>query len=88
LPVLLTILPRFAFNGPGQHLLLMGEPDAIIQRPIQGGYDVHVPDAEPIVRDAERRIQQAAATYHLSHNTTVRLLEQFQAGATYRFPQE
>lgn len=85
LPALLTLLPPFGFNGPGQHLLLLGDVDAMIHQPVQGGYDVHVQGAEPILADATRRIHQTAVKYHLPHNTTVRLLEQFQTGASYRF---
>lgn len=86
LPAILTLLPPFQYNGPGQHLLLLADTGSMVHHPTMGGYDVFVRDAAPIIQDANRRIHQAAAKYHLPHNSTVRLLEQFQAGATYRFP--
>jgi hypothetical protein len=88
LPALLAVLPELNFNGPGQHLMLMGEIDAAVQRPEMGGYDVHVANAQGIIDDAVRRILQAASKYRLSHNTVTHLLEQFDRGVRHRFPRQ
>lgn len=84
LPALLAYLPELAFNGPGIHLMLVGDVDLAIKRPELGGYDVSVVDANPIVDDALKRIRQAGTQYHLRPITTNRLLSQFIAGATHQ----
>jgi hypothetical protein len=84
LPALVAYLPQITYNGPGNHLMLLGTVDEAINRPEIGGYDVHVADAELIVADAIQRIHQASRTYHLRAITTQRVIQQFLAGATHR----
>lgn len=81
LPALLTILPEFGFNGPGQHVLLLGQIDVVFHRPEIGGYDVQVADGPRILADALSRIRQAGRTYRLSDEAVTRLSEQFLRGA-------
>ncbi len=69
LPALLTYLPEFGFNGPGQHLMLVGEIDEVVHRPERFGYDVHVKDAEALLAAAAAsawtgRRQVSPATPH------------------------
>ena len=84
LPALLTMLPEFAFNGPGQQVLLVGQIETVVHRPEIGGYDVNVADGPRILADALARIRQAGRTYHLSEEAVARLAEQFQHGARLR----
>lgn len=82
LPAVLAYLPQMAFNGPGIHLMLLGDVEAT-ERPELGVYDVHVQDADTLVEDALRRIGQASRTYRLNPNFTQQLMAQFVAGATH-----
>ena len=84
LPALLTILPAFRFNGPGQHVLLLGQIEQVRHRPDAGGYDVQVADGAQIVADALGRIRQAGRTYHLSEGAVRSISEQFRRGASWR----
>lgn len=84
LPALVAYLPQITYNGPGNHLLLLGTIDEAINRPEIGGYDVRVADADPILDDAVQRIRQASSSYRLRTITTQRLIENFLAGATHR----
>jgi hypothetical protein len=86
LPALVAYLPEWGFNGPGLHLMLLGRIDEAVARPALGGYDVLVAEADAVVADALRRIHQASATHRLRAITTQRLIANFVAGATYRFP--
>jgi hypothetical protein len=85
LPALLAYAPELGFNGPANHLMLLGTIDEAIERPEMGGYDVYVADAHPIIADALDRIELAAKTYRLRPIITDRLISQFVAGATHRF---
>ncbi len=58
--------------------------DALVDRPAEGGFDVHVVDAEPIIAAAERRIREAGRRYHLSQGATANLVEHFNRSARYR----
>jgi len=84
LPAFLTMLPEFAYNGPGQDLLLLGQIETVVHRPEIGGYDVKVADGPRILGNALTRIRQAGRTYHLSRETVGSLVEQFQRGARLR----
>ena len=81
LPSLLTYLPALRFNGPGLHLMLLGEIDAVQERPAEGMYDVQVLDAPLAIADATRRIRQAGRKYHLDQSSVTRLLGDFLRGA-------
>jgi len=81
LPALLTMLPEFGFNGPGQHLLLLGQIETVVHRPEIGGYDVRVADGPQILADALSRIRQAGRTYHLNEAAVGSLIERFSRGA-------
>jgi len=81
LPALLAYLPTLRFNGPGIHLMLLGEIDAVQERPAEGMYDVHVVDAPHLITDATRRIRQAGQKYHLDQSAVTRLLGHFLQGA-------
>lgn len=85
-PALLAYLPEAGFNGPGMHLMLLGEVDEIVHHPELGGYDVHVLGADRIVEQALDRIRQASAKYRLRQNQATLLTASFIAGATYRLP--
>jgi hypothetical protein len=87
LPALLGFLPAMEFNGPGQHLLLLGEIAETIHRPEIGGYDSRVTNAQQLIDDAARRIRQAATKYHLPSNAANLLIEHFIRSATYRRPE-
>jgi hypothetical protein len=84
LPALLAVLPELTFNGPSQHLLLLGTIDAVIDRPAAAGFTAHVADAEPIIAAAVRRIREAGRRHHLSQTATANLVVQFERGARYR----
>jgi hypothetical protein len=84
LPALLAYLPELNFNGPGNHLMLLGTIDEAVHRPELGGYDVYVTGIEPILVDALARIQHAGVTHRLRPITVKRLMEQFVAGASHR----
>jgi hypothetical protein len=88
LPALLTYLPELApaFNGPAQHLMLLGEIDETIHRPELRGYDVYVIGGQRIIEQALQRIRQAGLRYHLSLNQTTRLQDTFMAGVRHRLP--
>lgn len=86
LPALVAYLPEAGFNGPGMHLMLLGDVDEMVHRPELGGYDVHVLGAERIIEQAIQRIAQASTKYGLSHNQTTRLTANFIAGVTFRLP--
>lgn len=85
LPALLTYLPQLGFNGPGQHLMLLGRIDQVLLRPAIAVYDVSVVGAEGIIADATRRILQAGTRYRLKPNLVTTLVGQFLQGATHRF---
>jgi hypothetical protein len=42
LPALLAIIPALRLNGPGQHVMLLGEVDAVVRHPAAQRYDLHV----------------------------------------------
>jgi hypothetical protein len=86
LPALLTQLPRFQYNGPGQHLTLLGTIEQMVDRPDFGGYDVQVLDGPAIIADALRRIRQAGAKYRLPPPAVSKLAADFVRGAESRFP--
>ncbi len=81
LPALLALLPELRFNGPGLHLMLLGQIDAVRNRPAEGMYDVHLVDAPRLIVNATRRIQQAGRTYHLDQAHVTRLTRDFLRGA-------
>jgi hypothetical protein len=81
LPALLTTLPALAFNGPGQHVMLLGAIDAVVHHPAAGGFTVHVADGPRLIADAVARIRQAGRKYHLSDVIVSRLVEDFKRGA-------
>src|SRR5262249_13063365 len=83
LPALLAYVPLLGHNGPAHHLMLLGTIDAATHRPEIAGYDVHVADAEPIVRDAIARIHRAGSRYHLSPEGADALIRRFVNGATH-----
>jgi hypothetical protein len=64
--------------------MLLGTIDEAVHRPEIAGYDVHVADAEPIMRDAIARIRRAGSRYHLSREGTDALVRRFVGGATHR----
>lgn len=84
LPALLAYVPQLGFNGPANHLLLLGTIERAIAHPELGGYHVAVADADRLRADALRRIRQAGQTYHLSPTLTNRLTDQFSAGIVHR----
>ena len=84
LPALLTMLPEFGFNGPGMHMLLLGEINTVLHRPEIGGYDVWVADAPRIFANALMRIRQAGRTHHLSQAAMEDLVERFSRVARLR----
>lgn len=84
LPAVLAFLPELQFNGPGMHLTLLGTIDAITHRPEIAGYDVHIPDVQPIIDDASGRIQHVASKYRLGKMAAARLTEQFRFAAAHR----
>ncbi len=84
LPALLAVLPEFGFNGPVQHLMLLGDIATQVHRPDAGGYDLYVTDAEQLIGDATRRIRQAGQRYHLSPTATANLVTQFLRGMRHR----
>src|SRR5579875_2432519 len=65
LPALLTYLPDLRFNGPGMHLMLLGQIDAVVEHPTEARYDLHIVEAPRLIGDATRRIHQAARKYHV-----------------------
>jgi len=81
LPALLATLPELGFNGPGIHLLLLGDVDAIEHRPAEGRYRAHVVQGQELTVDALARIRQAGRKYHLRETQVRRLIEQFRRGA-------
>jgi hypothetical protein len=83
LPALLAYLPELRFNGPGQHLLLLGRIDTVLSRPTVGMYDVHVTDAPRLLDDATRRIRQAGRKYHLDQTTVANLVSHFLQGGHF-----
>lgn len=83
LPALLAYLPELRFNGPGQHLMLLGQIDAVVNRPTIGMYDVRVADAPRLLDDATRRIRQAGRKYHLDQTTVANLVSHFLQGGHY-----
>ena len=87
LPALLTWLPELAYNGPRNHLTLLGTIAAAIPRADFPGYDVAVLGATPIVDDAVSRIRQAGRKYHLREGAVANLVEGFRRAALYRRPQ-
>ncbi len=81
LPALVALLPELRFNGPGLHLLLLGQVDAVQERRAEGMYDAHVVDAPRLITDATRRIQQAGRKYHLDQAAVTLLTRDFLRGA-------
>jgi hypothetical protein len=81
LPALLATLPAFAFNGPGQHVMLLGTVDAVFHDPGAGGFTVHVADGPRIIADAVARIRQAGRKYHLAEATVRTLVDHFTRNA-------
>jgi hypothetical protein len=84
LPAVLAYLPQFGFNGPVNHLMLLGTIDEVLDRPALGGYDVYVKDATPIIDQSVRRIRQAANNYRMSPTSTNQLIDQFRRGLARR----
>jgi hypothetical protein len=84
LPALVAYLPELRFNGPGFHLMLLGNIDQTLAHPERGIYEVHVTDATTLITDALHRIEQSSRKYHLPRSATQQLLTQFMAGATHR----
>src|SRR5215211_2854570 len=82
LPALLTHLPELRYNGPGMHLELVGEVDLAIPDPSIGGYHLHVVGGPDLIEQAERRIRQAGAKYHLQPQVVTNLCARFRAAAT------
>jgi hypothetical protein len=82
LPALLAYLPTMGFNGPGQHLELLGTIDQAIPEPERRRYLLHIPEGPTLIADATRRIQQAGATYHLPQPKTALVAERFRQRAT------
>ena len=77
LPALLTVLPLFGYNGPGQHLSLLGTVDEVLAYPTERRYQLHVVEGPALVAQAEARIRQAGRTYHLPAATTAALVRHF-----------
>jgi len=84
LPALVAYLPEFGFNGPGNHLVLLGEIEAATPHPDLGGYHVSIADAQGLVENALTRIRDVGVAYRLRPTTTRQLIDQFIAGATHR----
>lgn len=84
LPALLTVLPEFRYNGPGQHLLLLGQIATVIRRPDEGGHDVLLRDGPQLLQNGLVRIREAGLRYHLSEETVGRIGDQFRRGAGFR----
>ena len=82
LPALLTTLPAFRYNGPGQHVMLLGTIDAVVHHPAEQRYDLHVVEGPTLIADAVTRIRQAGRRYHLTAAVTQNLIEQFKRGAS------
>ena len=83
LPALLATLPRLQYNGPGMAIMLLGEIDAVLERPAMGVYDVHVLDAPRLIDEATRRIRAAGRKYRLSDMAVKDLVDRFVRGAQY-----
>lgn len=81
LPALLATLPAAAFNGPGQHVMLLGQIDAVVNHPAVGGFTVHIADGPRLIADAVARIRQAGRRYHLPPDTVDTLIHHFKRGA-------
>jgi len=81
LPALLATLPAFGFNGPGQHVMLLGDIDAVEHHPAEGRYNVHVVQGPRLLAVGIARIRQAGRKYHLTDVAVSRLIEQFKLGA-------
>lgn len=84
LPAVLAYLPQLNFNGPGLHLMLLGEIAEVEQHPERFGYDVLVADAPQIIDEAVARIHRASQKYRLSPLETSRVLEVFMQGVSLR----
>src|SRR5579883_2720645 len=65
LPALLTVLPAFRYNGPGQHVLLLGTITAVRHDPTTEQYQAHVVDGPRLLADALARIRRAGRAYQL-----------------------
>lgn len=83
LPALLASLPELQYNGPGMDVMLLGQIDAVLERPTVGVYDVHVVDAPRLIDDATQRIRQAGRKYHLNQAAITNLIDHFIQGARY-----
>lgn len=81
LPALLTVLPLFAFNGPGQHVSLLGTIDAVVEDPAQRRYHLHIAEGPALIADAVARIRQAGRRYHLPESAVADLSEHFRRNA-------
>ena len=81
LPALLTALPAFGFNGPGQHVMLLGTVDAVIPHPAEGRYQAHVVEGPRLIANAVERIRQAGRKYHLRDTAVANLIEHFTRNA-------
>ena len=81
LPALLTTLPAFGFNGPGQHVLLLGTVDAVVHHPAEGRYQAHVVEGPRLITDAVARIRQAGRKYHLTEPAVSNLIDHFTRNA-------
>jgi len=81
LPALLATLPELGFNGPGLHLLLLGDVDAVEHAPAEGRYHAHVVQGAALTADALARIRQAGRKYHVREDRVRLLIEQFKRGA-------
>jgi hypothetical protein len=81
LPALLATLPAFRYNGPGQHVMLLGTIDAVVRHPAEQRYDLHVVEGPTLIADAVTRIRQAGLKYRLTAAATQNLIEQFKRGA-------
>jgi hypothetical protein len=82
LPALLTHLPELRYNGPGMHLMLVGDVDLAVPDVRIGGYHVHVVNGPTLIEESVRRIRQAGAKYHLQPQVVTNLCARFTQAAT------
>lgn len=88
LPALLTVMPEANYNGPVQHLSLLGEIDRIVDHPAQRRHDVHILNADTLIKDAVARIMRSGMKYQLHPDHIAHLVHFFIVNTEFPQPKD
>lgn len=88
LPALLTVMALANYNGPVQHLVLLGDIERIIDHPEARRHDIMVTNADILRRQAISRIMRAGAKYQLNPDHVQALVAHFVISTDFPQPKD